>query len=102
MVDFLSRKGSVNVTENFDNVILYGFVSNLIFVLFSMFKNDLNFKDRQRLGCCYVFMEIVVAALWVIQLSMVLAYRFSHSGKVCSGDFAALEMIKEDAYLEKD
>ena len=34
MVNFLGRKGSENITKKFDFVILFGFISNLIFVLF--------------------------------------------------------------------
>ena len=34
MMDFLGRKGSENVTTKFDNVVLYGFLSNMLFVLF--------------------------------------------------------------------
>ena len=34
MVEFLTKKGSVDITSKFDNVILYGFISNMLFVLF--------------------------------------------------------------------
>ena len=34
MMNFLAKKGSENVTSKFDSVILYGFISNTLFVLF--------------------------------------------------------------------
>lgn len=34
MMNFLGKKGSENVTNKFDNVILFGFISNTLFVLF--------------------------------------------------------------------
>ena len=45
---------------------------------------------------------MVVAAVWIVQLMMVLSYRFSHTGKVCAGDFAELEVIKDQSYLAND
>ena len=52
---------------------------------------------------CY---EFVVTIVWVVQFALVIAYRFSHTGKVCGGDFAQMlfsykktddKTIKEDA-----
>ena len=34
---------------------------------------------------CY---ELLVTIVWIVQFSLVIAYRFSHTGKVCGGDFA--------------
>ena len=34
MMTFLQRKGAENVTNKFNNVILYGFISNMLYVLF--------------------------------------------------------------------
>ena len=53
----------------------------------------LGVKAKQGIKCMFVFMEIVVAAVWIIQLILVLSYRFSHTGKVCAGDYAELEII---------
>ena len=36
---------------------------------------------------CYEFM---VTVTWIVQFAMVVIYRFSHSGKVCGGDFAQM------------
>ena len=47
-------------------------------------------------------MEVIVAAVWIVQLSMVVSYRFSHTGKVCSGDYAELELMSDTPYLTDD
>ena len=49
-----------------------------------------------------VFFEVVIGLLWVIQVLMLLSYRFSHTGKVCSGDYAELELINDQNYLTDD
>ena len=89
MADFLARKGSENVTNKFDSVILYGFYSNIIFLLWQVYKMGMSMSDkRQPLTCPKVFMEICIGLVWIVQLFLVLSYRFSHTGKVCAGDFA--------------
>ena len=49
MVDFLQRAGSENVTNKFDRVILYGFVSNCIFLLWQVYKMGKNRSEDT--GC---------------------------------------------------
>jgi hypothetical protein len=46
MMQFLSRKGSENVSKKFDAVILYGFFSNFIFIFFQIYKMGLNYKQK--------------------------------------------------------
>ena len=93
MADFLAKKGSENVTSKFDSVIMYGFVSNMIFLLWQVYKMGMSMAEkRQPLTCPKVFMEICIALVWICQLLMVLFYRFSHTGKVCAGDFAQIEV----------
>ena len=35
---FLSEPGSEDVTKKFDNIILYGFISNFLYILFHIYK----------------------------------------------------------------
>ena len=100
MADLLAMKGaeqSVNVTNKFDTVILYGFISNMIFLLWQVYKMGMSMSDKsQPLTGSRIFMEICIALVWMIQLILVLSYRFSHTGKVCAGDFAQLEVAQNE------
>ena len=40
-----------------------------------------------------ICMEIAVGVLWMVQFGMVIGYRFSHTGAVCSGDYAEDQLI---------
>lgn len=46
MMDFLNLKGSENVTQNIDQVIVYGFFSNMVFVVFSLYKQSLKLRQK--------------------------------------------------------
>ena len=77
------------MTNKFDRVILYGFVSNCIFLLWQVYKMGMSISDKkQPLTGGKIFMEICIALVWIAQLIMLMLYRFSHTGKVCAGDFA--------------
>ena len=43
-----------------------------------------------------ICLEIIVAIIWLTQFIMAIVYRFSHTGKVCSGDYSKDQMINED------
>ena len=44
MVEFLELPGAENVTEKFDMIIRFGFISNVIYLLFQIFKMGLTRK----------------------------------------------------------
>ena len=48
-----------------------------------------------------VCLEVCVTATWLTQFIMLINYRFSHTGKVCSGDYAIDEM-SDDAQFEEN
>ena len=98
MVALLLLPGVENVSKKLDTVIFYGFISNLVFVLFEIhrmsYKNKLKAMGHNGkslyLGCLRFFVTIT----WLVQFSMLLIYRFSHTGKVCSGDYSDI-MVPE-------
>ena len=49
-------------------------------------------------------MEVCIALVWIAQLIMLTLYRFSHTGKVCAGDFAQIEVAQNEttSYLASD
>lgn len=47
-------------------------------------------------------MELGVAGVWITQLFLVVKYRFSHTGKVCAGDYAEMELMSDTPYLTDD
>ena len=93
---FLDSPGAENVTDKFDSVILYGFLANLLFIFFKIFKMGReNHDGRIKKSHTYavVCADILISLGCFIQFVMVVIYRFSHTGMVCSGDYAAEELI---------
>ena len=94
MVDFLAQIGAENVTAKFESVIMWGFISNLVYLLFQIFKMNLTRRGKHGVDTSMVFAEVLVAAMWITQFSYVISYRFSHTGYVCSGDYAEDQLIR--------
>ena len=59
-------------------------------------------RKKQGVSKSLVFLELLVAVVWVYQLSLVVSYRFSHSGRVCAGDYAEWELMSDQPYLQDD
>lgn len=95
MVDFLDQIGTENVTNRFDTVIMYGFISNLVFLVFQIYKMGLSRRRKNSMDVPLLCMEVVVGLLWVVQFLMVISYRFSHTGYVCSGDYADDQLVMQ-------
>jgi hypothetical protein len=55
---------------------------------------NLTRRGKHSVDVALVALEILVAAMWITQFIFVLTYRFSHTGYVCSGDFAEDQMIR--------
>ena len=102
MVNFLTGKGTENVSSKFDSVILYGFISNMLFVLFQMYKMQQNMSKKKGANKYLVLQELIVALVWIAQVYLVISYRYSHTGKVCSGDYAELELMNDSQTLTDD
>ena len=47
-----------------------------------------------------ICLEVCVTAMWLTQFIMLITYRFSHTGMVCSGDYAIDEMSDEAQFEE--
>mmetsp|Transcript_16757 Transcript_16757/g.25823 ORF Transcript_16757/g.25823 Transcript_16757/m.25823 type:complete len:89 (+) Transcript_16757:166-432(+) len=88
-MDFLGKPGSENVTKKFDKIIMFGFISNLIFILFQLYKTDRQRlkKKKEGFSCSLVLLEVIVNLTWIVQFGMLIGYRFCHTGKVCAGDY---------------
>ena len=87
-MNFLEQAGAENVTEKFDMIIRFGFISNLIYLLFQIFKMGLTRRGKHSVDAALVCSEMCIAIVWITQFFLVISYRFSHTGYVCSGDFA--------------
>ena len=55
---------------------------------------NLTRRGKYGMDMSLVCLEIAVATTWITQFIYVLVYRFSHTGYVCSGDFAEDQMIR--------
>ena len=76
------------MTQKFSTVIKYGFYSHLAFVLFQIYKSSQKSSKGQKMGqgC----LEFIVTVGWLAQFITMITYRFSHTGRVCSGDYSSL------------
>ena len=93
-MEFLEQTGSENVTKKFEMIMLFGFISNLIYLCFQIIKMNMTRRGKHSVDVGMVCLEVMVAATWITQFIMLLTYRFSHTGYVCSGDFAEDQMIR--------
>ena len=46
--------------------------------------------------------ELVIAAIWITQFSFLIYYRFSHAGKVCSGDYSSMGLLLQKEKAQED
>ena len=95
----MSRPGSINVSERFNSVLFFGVIANFCAIAyFSFFRN----KDRLEYGISSIFLGLTVYLALFIQYLLIFLFRFSHSGKVCSGDFNTYfeTQIYEDYFLK--
>ena len=88
MVDFLEQPGAENVTEKFDMIIRFGLISNMIYLLFNIFKMGLTRRGKHSIDSALICSEMCIGAVWITQFLMVISFRFSQTGYVCSGDYA--------------
>ena len=94
MVTYLAQPGAEDVSLKFDRVINFGLLSNVIYLLFQIFKMRMARRGKHTIDASVVCVEICVAAVWVTQFCMLISYRFAHTGQVCSGDFAEDQLIR--------
>ena len=85
---YMASPGSVDVTSAFRTIILYGFISNCIITGYLIFKMSLSQNKKEMFGISTVIASIGVNVMWIVQFTMLLYYRYSHAGKVCSADYA--------------
>ena len=55
---------------------------------------NLTRRGKHSVDMSLTCLEMGIAVMWVTQFVYVLSYRFSHTGYVCSGDFAEDQMIR--------
>ena len=80
---FLATTGAENVTEKFDNVIMYGFIANILYILSKIFQMSYQSHDgriKQENSGFLVCADVMILLIGFIQFGTVVAYRFSHTG----------------------
>ena len=87
MGKYLEIEGTEDVTRKFDTVIFFGLVSNLIYIWFQLYKESI--PEYKRPTKMISYGEILVNGIWIAQYTQMIVYRFSHTGKVCAGDYQA-------------
>ena len=63
MVDYWNMPGHENVTKKFESIILYGFISHLIFIMFQIYK--MSKSNKKGVSGWLICLEIIVAIIWL-------------------------------------
>jgi serine/threonine protein kinase len=88
-----SAQGGVDLTQRFHNLLLSGFVISLfawIGILWTTLKYQL-------MGAkAFILLDLPLSLIWIGVLS---SQRFSHSGRVVSGDYCAGACFPENGYM---
>ena len=94
----MSRPGSINVTSRFQSVLVFGLIANFCAIAYYTFFRN---KNREDYGISSICLGLTVYLGLFLQYLTLFIFRFSHSGKVCSGDYNPYfeTPIYEDYYL---
>ena len=100
--EYLNRHGSINVTKRFNFVINMGLCSNLLICIYIILKVCVaKQKQLDRLVATRTLVVFLINILWVVQFFLLVVFRFSHTGKVCSGDYKKY-ILDKDAEIPED
>ena len=101
MMRYLAQPGHYNVTKMFNFVVLFGFISNFLQIIYKIYKMGV---ENQGKNAHWLHKSIgvglfgkLIFVMWVTQFYYLVNYRFSHVGKVCSGDYAQIEILDGEA-----
>ena len=86
---------AINMTEKFQTVLMYGFISNTIYLCYLIFRALCCSRNTKKLySNVLTLLNVGLNAMWLIQFWMLVFVRYSFPGRVCSGDF--------HEYMEKE
>ena len=92
----LEEPGTVDVSHNFDTVMFFGFFVNASIIFYFLVKR-ICFDPRNSPKMILVFLYTASLVMFVWMMFA----RFSHPGRVCSGDFDDfLEQALEEKFVE--
>ena len=94
----LSEPGTNDVTEQFNLVIRYGFVSNIIIMIWIVFQLVLGQKKLDY-AVSSMILTICTKFMWMVQFTMLLVFRFSQPGRICSCDYSRFIALQPDKII---
>ena len=65
----------------------FGFFSNCIILAYLICRILTKDEKVEKLGVSLMCLNFFINMMWIVQFIMLVLYRFSHSGEVCSGDY---------------
>ena len=89
----LDRPGTSNVTDEFYQVIAYGFFQNIAFFTFVILFDHI--VQREKYNVTYLFFYVAFKVSEIAQFTLLYIYRYSHVGKVCAGDYKKFVLNEE-------
>lgn len=93
----MDNPDTINVTDRFRNLIMYGFVVTSSIIGYFIVKQIFVFSIRRN---PLKNLSFVLYLLWFMQIAMMGVVRLTHTGHVCSGDYKDFVLL--DNSFEKD
>ena len=87
--------GSSNVSHSFDRVIAFGLFSHLIYILVRVQEMN-NIRPNQKINRRFIALKVVSLLVVAIQTIIMMSIRFSHNGRVCSGEYRTIHIIENE------
>ena len=93
---FLESPGVNDVTSHWQLILRYGLISNAIVIGFAALNMCCN---KMNCASSHAFIWIGITLQQLVQFIMLLVFRFSHGGRVCSGDYLKEITTNSDFYM---
>ena len=83
----LDEPGVSDITLQFEMIVKFGFISNIILLLWILIKLIWSTQIKFSYQVSSTIFSMLMNTMWMTQFIMLLVIRFSQSGRVCSGDY---------------
>ena len=84
------------MTSRFHLVLTYGFFSNCIILAYLITRIVTKEEKAKEYGISLMCLNFFINVMWIVQFTMLIIFRFSHSGEVCSGDYEQYNMVQKN------
>ena len=90
------------MSSRFQLVINFGFFSNCVILAYLVCRIMTKEDTTKQFGVTLMCVNFFINLMWIVQFIMLLSFRFSHQGEVCSGDYQEYSQVKKDGHWVPD